>query len=130
MAVLPASMPQPAPSSAVCPQCHEPILPTYYFCPNCGKNLKEPPLSTSAMAQVGLYTLSIIMPLLCFLAINKWRGVKYLRSPDPKTKQIGLIATFLMVVSTVVVVWFGIIWTEQLISSMTGGLIGAGNLGF
>jgi hypothetical protein len=122
------AMPQP-PITAVCPQCHEPILPAYYFCPNCGKNLKEPPLSTSIAAQIGLYVLSIIMPVICFLAINQWRGMKYMRSADPKAKQIGIIATALMAVSTVVVVWVGIIWTEQLISSMTGGLMGAGNLG-
>jgi hypothetical protein len=126
-----AIAPQPPRPSvvAICPQCHQPVLPTYFFCPNCGKNLKEPPLSTSAATQAGLYALSIIMPVICFLAINQWRGMKYLKSADPQAKQIGIVATVLMAVSTVIVVWLGIILTEQLVSSMTGGLMGAGNLG-
>ena len=72
-----------------CPQCHQPVLPTYYFCPNCGKSLHEPPLSTTVGAQTGLYALSIIMPMICFLAINQWRGMKYMKSADPQAKQIG-----------------------------------------
>jgi len=119
-----------APGSAICPQCHQPVLPTYYFCPNCGKSLHEPPLLTSVGAQTGLYILSIIMPLICFLAINQWKGMKYMKSADPQAKQVGYIATALMVISTVIVVWVGIIWTEQLINSMTGGLMGAGSMGF
>jgi len=127
---VPPVMPIPqSPIAMLCPQCHQPVLPEYYYCPNCGKSLHEPPLSISVGAQVGLYTLSIIMPVICFLAINQWKGVKYMKSADLRAKQIGLIATALMVISTVVVVWVGIIWTEQLISSMTGGLMGAGNLG-
>jgi len=119
-----------ASASAICPQCHQPVFPTYYFCPNCGKSLHEPALSTSIGAQTGLYTLSIIMPIICFLAINQWKGMKYMKSADPRAKQVGYVATGLMVASTVIVVWLGIIWTEQLINSMTGGLMGAGNLGF
>jgi len=53
-----------------------------------------------------------------------------MKSANPAAKQIGYIATGLMLASTVVVVWLGVIWTEQLINSMTGGLMGAGNLGF
>ena len=125
-----ASQPSQPPTTAICPQCHEPVLPVYYFCPNCGKNLKEPPLSTSASTQIGIYILSIIMPAIAFLAIKYWPGMKYLRSADWEKKQIGIVAVVLMAVSTIVIAWWLIIWTEGLIQSMTSGLMGTGSLGF
>jgi membrane protease subunit (stomatin/prohibitin family) len=120
-----AAVPQPSqpPATAVCPQCHQSVLPTYYFCPNCGKNLKEPSLSTSISTQTGIYLLSIIMPAIAFLAIKYWPGMKYLRSPDWEKKQIGIVAIILMAVSTIVLVWWGIVWTEGYIQSITSGLI-------
>ncbi len=121
--------PPRTPAVEICPQCHQPVLPEYFFCPNCGKNLREPPLRTSVATQVGIYALSIIMPAIAFLAIKYWPGMKYLRSPDWKTKQIGIIASILMAVSTIAIVWWLIVWTEGLIQVMTGGLMGIGNLG-
>ena len=109
------SQPSQPPAAAVCPQCHQPVLLAYYFCPNCGKNLKEPPLSTSIATQAGIYLLSIIMPAIAFIAIKYWPGMKYLRSADWTKKQIGIIALVLMVASTVVITWWLIIWTEGLI---------------
>lgn len=120
-------MPQP---QEICPQCHEPVLSTYYFCPNCGKNLKEPPLSTSIATQAWIYAFSIILPCIAFLAINSWPAMKYIRSADPKAKQIGIIAMILMGVTTIVLVWWSIVWFEEFISSASGGLMGSGSLGF
>jgi hypothetical protein len=127
----PAAVPQPPQAPAlICPVCHEPVLPTYYFCPNCGAKLAEAkPLSTSFATQAGLYLFSIIMPVIAFVAIKYWSGMQYLRSPDWERKQIGIVALILMIVSTVIVTWFLIVWTEGLIQSMTGGLMGAGSLG-
>ncbi len=116
---------------SLCPACHEPVLPTYYFCPNCGKNLREPPLSTSVSAQIGIYLLSIIMPAILFLAITHWSGVKYLKSQDPRARQIGIVAIILMTASTIALVWWGIVWYQQFMQSVAGGLFGGtGNLGF
>ena len=101
----------------MCKTCHQPILPQYYFCPNCGTKVNEPPLSTSLTTQLGIYVFSIILPLICFIFVTKWPGNTYFKSQDPKAKQIGTIAWTLIIVSTIVTVWLGIIWTENFIQS-------------
>jgi hypothetical protein len=121
---------QPSPTVAVCPQCHEQVLPTYYFCPNCGKNLKEPPLSTTVATQAWIYVFSIILPCIAYLAIGQWPAMKYIRSADPKTKQIGIIAMALMLITSAILIWYSIVWFEGFISSASNGLVGSGNLGF
>lgn len=82
-----------------CPQCHEPVQPDWYFCPNCGKDLKAKPRSTTALMQAGIYALSAFLP-----PLGLWPGVKYLREENPKAKQIGMIAIGLTVLSTIVTV--------------------------
>jgi hypothetical protein len=115
-----------SPSAAVCPQCHQAILPTYYFCPNCGKKLNEAPLSTSPMAQTGLYAFSIILPLICYLAIGYWKGIKYMESRDAKAKQIGIIAFVLLLLSSAITFWISISWIQSTISS---AMTSVGNIG-
>ena len=70
------------------------------------------------------------MPLLAFVVIKYWPGMKYLRSADWAKKQVGIIALVLMIASTIVVTWWLIVWTEGLVQSMTGGLMGTGSLDF
>lgn len=112
-----ASMPQATLSKAICPQCHQPIVPQYYFCPNCGKDLHQKPLSTSFGAQLWLYTFSVIvMPLTCCLAYHYWKGWTYFRSENPKARRIGLIAIILLVASFVFMTWLtiaGVAWLQQ-----------------
>jgi len=123
------SPPQPT-ATAVCPVCHQPILSTYYFCPNCGAKLApEKPLSTSVFTQAWIYIFSLILPAIAFLAIKYWPGMKYLRSPHWNEKQIGIVAIILMAASTAVLTWWGIVWIEGYIQSATGGLMGTGSLG-
>jgi zinc ribbon protein len=122
----PVIVPQPpqAPVAAICPMCHEPVLPTYYFCPNCGTKLAGgKPLSTSIATQLWIYLFSLILPAIAFLAIKYWPGVKYLRSPDWEKKQIGIVAIVLMAVSTIALAWWGIVWFEGYVQSISGGLI-------
>jgi hypothetical protein len=113
----------------LCSVCHQPIRPEFYFCPNCGKDLKEKPLSVSINAQISIYALSIITPPLCFLTIKWWHGVKYLKADDPKSKEIGIIAIVLLVLSTAVAVWFLFVLTTELMQSLTGGLLGGSGSG-
>jgi len=71
------------------------------------------------------------MPAIAFLAISYWPGVRYLKSDDENAKRIGIIATVLMIVSTVVLYWLTIVWTQQLIqSSMNAINLGGLNGGF
>ena len=119
----PPAVPNP---SKLCPQCHQPIAPEFYFCPNCGKKLSEPPLATDGWAQVQLYGLSIIMPLICYLAIGYWKGIRYARSDDPKARQMGWIAIALIIISSVVLFWLTAVWLNSVIQETTSSL---GSLG-
>lgn len=112
-----------SPASMQCPVCHEPVRSEFYFCPNCGKNLKEKPLPMDLSAQISIYLLSIVTPPLCFLTIKWWHGVKYLKTNDPKAKKIGVIAIVLMMLSTAFTIWFLYAFTAQLMQSVGGGLL-------
>lgn len=106
------------PNLTVCPVCHQPTLPQYYFCPNCGKELAPKPLSTTVGTQVWIYGFSIILPLICFLFVTRWPGVKYAKSKDPKERQIGQIAWTLITLSTIATVWLAVVWTQSYIKSV------------
>jgi hypothetical protein len=94
------------PPSEICSVCHIPLLPSYYFCPNCGKQIHEPPLPTDFGTQLGLYLFSIILPLIAFLFVTRWKGFKYMRQSDLKAKIIGMIATVLLIGTTVFSFWY------------------------
>jgi hypothetical protein len=95
---------------SVCSVCHQPILPQNYFCPNCGVKLESAPLSTSILSQVGIYLHSLILPMIVFISISKWRGLKYSKSSDPKTRMIGIVAWILLIASTIFLFW--LTWYE------------------
>ena len=107
---------------SLCPVCHQQTLPEYYFCPNCGKKLNEPPLSTTPITQAKIYAFSIVLPMICFLFITRWPAVKYFKSKDPKAKQIGQIAWLLMILSTVVTIWLTVVWTQAFIKSQVDSI--------
>jgi hypothetical protein len=106
----------------ICAVCHQPILPAYYFCPNCGTKINEAPLSVTALTQAWIYVFSIILPMILFIFITKWPGVKYFKSSDTKTHRIGQIAWVLLIASTVVTIWLAYVWTEQTIQSSINGI--------
>ena len=101
----------------------------WYFCPNCGKGLRGKPLSTSTGTQAWIYALSVLMPWIAFLAVSYWPGVKYIRSDSEEAKQIGIIASVLMAISTIVMLWLLITWTQQLVQSSLNNVGNLGGLG-
>jgi hypothetical protein len=105
-----------------CRVCHQPILPTYYFCPNCGTKLITAPLSVSFSTQLGIYLFSIILPALCFLFISKWPGLKYIRSNNQKAKWVGVVALILLLISTIVLGWLAYVGTQNLAESIDQAL--------
>ena len=105
-----------------CPVCHQPVSAGQYFCSNCGAKLHEPPLSITPLAQLGLYAFSIVLPMMCFLFITRWPALKYLRSKDDKTKQVGMIACALLVLSTVVSIYYAYVWTQEAIQSQVNAI--------
>jgi hypothetical protein len=113
---------------AICPSCHQPVSPSYFFCPNCGFNLRPAPLPTGGAAQLMLYAHSIILPSLCFLSISKWKGYKYFKSTNAAERQIGTVAIVLLVLSTFITYWYVYTWTmnyvQQSISAVNTDLNG------
>ncbi len=101
----------------ICLICHQPILPQYYFCPNCGAKINSAPLSTTVATQVWIYAFSIILPMILFIFVTKWPGVKYFKSLDPKAKRIGQIAWALLIISTIVTIWLGYVFTQKMIDA-------------
>jgi hypothetical protein len=84
----------------VCVVCHLPLNENFYFCPNCGKKIKEPPPSVSFSKQLGVYALSIFLP-----PLGLWPGIKYLLQNDQKVKTVGMIAIVLTIISTIFTLW-------------------------
>jgi Double zinc ribbon len=110
------------PIPLTCPQCHQPVLPDAYFCPNCGKALKEKPPSTTWWTQLGIYALSALLP-----PLGLWPAVKYIRSKDAKSRRVGWIAVALTAISLILSIWFFQVIIQQFnksINAASGGLLG------
>lgn len=85
----------------ICSVCHQTILPEYYFCPNCGNNLKEILKPVPIINQIGLYLLAILLP-----PLGLWPGIKYLMKKGKQPKWVGAITIVLTLISTVLVIMF------------------------
>ena len=102
-------------TTLLCSSCRQTVSPEFFFCPYCGKKLKENPLSTSVFVQLGIYLLSVFLP-----PLGLWPGVKYVRSEDKKAKTIGMTAIVLTIISTIVVGWYSYGLVTQLTQSLSG----------
>jgi len=108
-----------------CPSCKFEVFENSYFCPNCGKKLKEPPLSTSIGKQIGIYLISIFLP-----PFGLYPGIKYLLQKDQKRKLIGSIAVVLTVISTVATVWLSVAIFNQFNSTFTNQIMQYQHIGY
>ena len=103
----------------ICPACHQPILEKYYFCPNCGKNLKEKILPVSGLIQIGLYALAIFLP-----PLGLWPGIKYVMKSNPYAKRVGAVTIVLTLISSALTIWAILsifsIYMEQLNGALYG----------
>lgn len=82
----------------VCPVCHLPMKPEYYFCYNCGKNLRPAPLSTTILKQLGLYVGSVVLMPLGLI----W-GLRYIKESSVKGKLIGWACIVITIVSFLII---------------------------
>jgi hypothetical protein len=103
----------------ICPVCHQTILAEYYFCPNCGNNLKEKPVKISILTQIGLYALAVFLP-----PLGLWPGITYMMKKNPQAKRIGLITIILTLISTILMIWAIFSVFSSYLSQMTGVLYG------
>ena len=87
-------------SGLVCKNCRAAVTPDEYFCPNCGKKLKDKSPATTAAEQAKVYIISLVFwP---FGSIYIWR---YLRQEDAKSRMIGWIALVITLVIGILVAW-------------------------
>lgn len=91
----------------ICPHCQKMAHDTDYFCPFCGKKLKDPPLSTSFGKQIGLYLFALLLPPFGIIP-----AVKYLRADSQKARNIGIV----ILVLTAVIIIITLALTVQVIT--------------
>lgn len=87
-------------TETICPSCLAAVAADAYFCPNCGKALKNKPTSASVSRQIIVYAVSLFLP-----PFGLWYVWKYLRQADKKSKIIGAAALVLTIVSTIMTMW-------------------------
>jgi DNA-directed RNA polymerase subunit RPC12/RpoP len=104
-----------------CSKCKQSISAQDYFCPNCGKKIKDKPLSTTIARQFLVYILSISLP-----PLGLWPAVGYLKQKDEKSRMIGFIAIALTLISAGVTIWltltFMSTFNQQLNQQLNGSL--------
>ena len=99
----------------ICPTCHFAVAESYYFCPNCGKKLKEVPPETTITKQITLYLISFFLP-----PFGLMPGIKYLRQSDEKSRKIGMISLVLTALSIIITVWYTVKLTQGITSQLNG----------
>jgi hypothetical protein len=83
------------PPGNTCRQCQNPITENVYFCPNCGKKIKEPPFKLKWGNVFGILFASILLP-----PLGIFPGLRYLRYKELSAKILGLSAIILTLLFT------------------------------
>ena len=91
----------------MCKKCQNPISSTYYFCPYCGRKLREPPLGTSLWKQISVYLFAVLVPPFGIIP-----GIRYLNQPDDRSKLIGLVVLLLTGFSLMASIYYGMIFWQ------------------
>ena len=77
-------------TSSVCPACKLPVSNEFYFCPNCGKQLRPKPIVLSAPKMIGVLLLSFFLP-----PFGLHPAFSYIKQSNHKTKVVGWTAVVL-----------------------------------
>jgi NADH:ubiquinone oxidoreductase subunit 3 (subunit A) len=81
-----------------CPFCAKEIDPKDFYCPECGKKVREKPIATTFWPVFLLFVLCVLLP-----PFNIGMTLKYIRSPDLKAKKIGWISLVVMAIMLIAV---------------------------
>lgn len=90
----------------VCKHCNNPIAESFYYCPNCGKKIKEPPFKFSWNKTILLIAESVLLPPLGLIP-----GIKYFLKNDRRAQILGIVLIGTTIASTVI----GLMLTVNLI---------------
>ncbi len=94
----------------VCQMCHFPLSESFYFCPNCGKKIKEH-FSTSLWKQISIYGISLLLP-----PLGLFPGIKYASQKDTKVRMIGIIAISITIIATILTLWFTYVFVNDAVT--------------
>lgn len=83
-----------------CPVCKISVTDNDFFCPNCGKKLKDKPVTTGIGKQLVVYSICLFAPP--FGLVWAW---KYFKLGTAEGKKIGIICIILTVISLVISYW-------------------------
>jgi hypothetical protein len=97
------------PELTTCPFCSAQIGTQAFFCPVCGKKIKDKPLAVDLKTKVLLYGVSILLPPLGL----GWT-IRYVRSADSEAKKMGIISLVLTVVSLLAAVGVTMVYVQSL----------------
>jgi len=86
-----------------CPKCDFPVIPPFYFCPNCGKKLKDPPYKFNVFKVIGLLLVSVLLP-----PLGLWPGLKLIGNSDSRAQIVGWLAIILTAAVIIVTLWVGV----------------------
>jgi len=78
----------------ICPKCKAAVRPEFYFCPQCGKNLRSKSASISAGNQIKAYAISLFLP-----PFGLYYSYKYFKSGTDKARIIAWVTVILTVLS-------------------------------
>ena len=78
-----------------CKFCKSPTQESFYFCPNCGKKIKEPPFKFSLARSITIIVAAILLPPFGIIP-----GVKYFLKDDKRAQFIGLVTIALTILAT------------------------------
>lgn len=78
-----------------CKFCKSPTQESFYFCPNCGKKIKEPPFKFSLAKAITIIVAAILIPPFGIIP-----GVKYFLKDDRRAQFVGLITIAVTIIAT------------------------------
>ena len=81
-----------------CPNCKNQIDSNVFYCPICGKKVKEKSVGTGFWPMAGLFALCIVLP-----PLNIPLSFRYIRSTDPRVKTLGWVSIGIMVLSLIII---------------------------
>jgi len=87
-------------SEIICRFCGSKIERDVYFCSNCGKQLRDKPLSTTLFRKMVAYAVSFFLP-----PFGLYYAWKYLRAGDYESKKVGVISIILTAISLAITIW-------------------------